>query len=115
MKVSYFVLGLAIGLSASVLWEIYEAVGVPFESGAIAASRLNQNLEQIEACPSRQEAIAQAYRSVTQSSDKQPWGEALPPIIQGDEVTLRVRRHQLDNVYLVLEGTAKLPQETSGH
>lgn len=115
MKVVFFVLGLAIGISATLLWEVYEAIQVPFESGAIAASCLRQNLEQIEACPSRQEAIAQAYRSVTQSSDKVPWGEALPPVIQGDEVMLRIRRPQLDNVYLVLEGTAKLPQETSGH
>lgn len=45
MKVVFFVLGLAIGISATLLWEIYEAIQVPFESGAIAASRLNQNLE----------------------------------------------------------------------
>ena len=45
MKVVFFVLGLAIGISATLLWEVYEAIQVPFESGAIAASCLRQNLE----------------------------------------------------------------------
>lgn len=109
MKLSSFVMGGLLGLSVSILFEAYQMASIPYKRGDIVAGLLLRDLERIEECTSRQNAITNAYLLANQFTKELPWGEMLPPIVNEDTITLRIRKPFFNNVYCVIEGTAKLP------
>lgn len=109
MRILSFTCGLLVGLSVSVFYEFHQAAMVPYNRGDIVAGLLQRDITQIEACTSRQNAIDKAYLLATQFSKELSWGEMLPPVVNENTITLRIRKHFFNNVYCVIEGTAKLP------
>lgn len=108
MRLFSFLGGGVLGLSVSILFEVYQMVSIPYKRGDIVAGLLRRDLARIEACTSRQNAIDKAYLLANQFSKELPWGEMLSPSINENTITLRIRKPFFNNVYCVIEGTAKL-------
>lgn len=93
MRLSSVVMGGLLGLSVSILFEVYQMVSIPYKRGDIVAGLLRRDLDRIEACTSRQNAIDKAYLLTTQFSKELSWGEMLPPVVNENTITLRIRKH----------------------